>query len=234
MRILWAFFVLAFCCSLVMVAQDPAYIKTFGYGSIVASVNGIPDVNKYDPSQYDYRDKKFYIKRGANSTLDLRVFLPEGSTFGDLLDKLNKDASGNLKFKEYDFYSFRIWPSKDHGGSDLVTKQYPWPKSLKDEPLWTKAIDLYFQTNQEMRSWKTVRIGWEDDIKPDLQSIIRDYAPGIKLYVAFCVGFRYKTPGGQTEYKWNSVYEKWMPEISKGLLGFERQTPVASCTIELK
>jgi hypothetical protein len=234
MRTLLMLLLATICTTFLLLAQDAGYFKAFGYGSIVASGRGVPDKNKYDPAQFDYKNKTFYIKRGENSTLDLRVFLPEGKTFGDYLDKLAKEASGNIKYKEYDFYAFRIWTSKDHTGKDLVSKEYPWPKNLADEPLWTKAIDLYFQTNSDMRPWTTLRIGWEEDIKPDLGSILAQYKPGTKLYVAFCVGFRYKTPGGQTEYKWNSVFQKWMPEVSKGLLGFERQTPITACTIELK
>jgi len=234
MRRLLMLLLATICTTFLLLAQDPGYYKAFGYGSIVASGKGVPDKNKYDPAQFEYKDKTFYILRGENSTLDLRMFLPEGKTFGDYLDKLAKEASGNIKYKEYDFYSFRIWPSKDRNGKDLVTEQYPWPKNLDDEPLWTKGIDLYFQTTPEMRSWTTVRIGWEDDIKPDLGPILAGYKPGTKLYVAFCVGFRYKTPGGQIEYKWNSLTKRDEPQVSAGLLGFERQRPIAACTIELK
>jgi hypothetical protein len=64
---------------------DPAYIQAFGYGSICVSGKGYPLKDRYDATQFDFRNGKFYISKGG--TIDLRVFLPRGKTYGDLINE---------------------------------------------------------------------------------------------------------------------------------------------------
>ena len=60
---------------------DPGYINKFGYGSICVTDKGYPSINKYDESQFDFKDGKFYIKTSGSSRLDFRAILPEGKTY---------------------------------------------------------------------------------------------------------------------------------------------------------
>jgi hypothetical protein len=64
----------------------------------------------------------------------MREFLPKGETFNSVYEKMLKGVSSNYKYKEYDFFSWRIWASKEINGKDLVDKQSPWPKKPTDEP----------------------------------------------------------------------------------------------------
>ena len=66
-----------------MTDLDPAYLQAFGYGSICVSGKGFPLKDRYDATQFDFRNGKFYIE--AKTQFDLRVFLPEGKTYGDLM-----------------------------------------------------------------------------------------------------------------------------------------------------
>ncbi len=66
---------------------DPAYFKAFGYGTIAASIGGRPAYSTYDPSQFDFRDGIFYISADA-IRVDLRALLPQGQTYGSMLNAL--------------------------------------------------------------------------------------------------------------------------------------------------
>jgi hypothetical protein len=77
-------------------------------------------------------------------------------------------------------------------------------------------------------------VDWEGDLKSDMQRWLTEARPGTKFYVIYTVGFRYKTPPGQLENKWDPLREQWVPRVSTGLLGFEYLTPCATATFELK
>jgi hypothetical protein len=205
----------------------PGYVKALGYSSIAASAVGYPEFGKYDPAQFQYRNGKFFIEAG--STLDLRAILPMGMTIGNALTKVKQERGANLKHHQEDFMSFRIWASHD-GGMDLVGNNR-WPQKLDDVPIWEPVTNTTFAITAESGNWPSAGAGW-DDLKGDM-SILNRAKVGHKFYVVFSVGYRYKTPGGEIENKWDDVLHKFVPVKSTGMLGFVYGAPLAACTIEI-
>jgi hypothetical protein len=209
-------------------SPDPGYLKAFGYGSIAASAAGYPEFGKYDPAQFEYKDGKFIIP--ADGTLDLRAFLPKGMTIGKALTKAKKERGANLKYRQADFMSFRVWPSHDSAGQDKTNGK--WPTKLADVPIWAPLTDARFEINGDSPSWPSAGARWEDNLKADMTSL-RAAKIGHKYYVVFSVGYRYKTPGGAIENKWDDVLHRFVPTKSTGMVGFVYGSPLAACTIEI-
>jgi hypothetical protein len=206
---------------------DPAYLKAFGPGSIAASGLGYPAFEKYDAAQFLYKDGKFVVV--ADGTLDLRAFTPKGVTLGKAMAKVRKERGANLKYMQAEYMSFRIWASHDSSGQDQTKGK--WPAKLGDEPVWTPLTDTRFDLPTSSYDWESAGAGWED-LKADLWSMAKA-KPGQKYYVVFSVGYRYKTPGGEMESKWDSVLGKFVQQKSLGLVGFVYGPALAACTIEI-
>ncbi|MFA6431518.1 MAG: hypothetical protein WCV91_03970, partial [Candidatus Margulisiibacteriota bacterium] len=102
---------LLYCPSFASDSPDPKYYKAFGYGKVLASNNGYPAFDTYDPSQFDYRDGKFYMS--PTDTLDLRVLLPKGKKMSNYV-------------KEGGFSYYKIWASTDYSGNSNISDSNPW------------------------------------------------------------------------------------------------------------
>src|SRR3989339_1090316 len=98
---------LLYCPSFASDSPDPKYYKAFGYGKVIASTNGYPAFGSYDPSQFDYRDGKFYMS--PTDTLDLRVLLPKGKRMSNYV-------------KEGGFSYYKIWASTDYNGNSNISE----------------------------------------------------------------------------------------------------------------
>jgi hypothetical protein len=223
-------FLLALLTPSLALAQDPdpGYTKAFGAGSIAASAAGYPELTKYDPAQFEYKDKKFFIETDGH--LELRAILAKGTTIGKAVTQMKKERGANLKYKQSEFMSFRIWASFDQGQDQ--TKGKPWPTKLADVPEWGSPIaDVQFDVTTESQSWTSAGARW-DNIKSDM-SILHRAQIGHKFYVVFSVGYRYKTPGGQMESKWDDVLHRFTQQKSLGLVGFVYGPPLAASTIEI-
>lgn len=212
---------------------DPQYINTFGRGIIVASHSGYPAKTSYNPDQFTYKDGKFFIKAASETTVDLRSIFKEDKTLGTYLADLKKDKPQNLKHKTADLVVFRVWCSHD-GTTDQVTPNTPWPTNINELPLWAEPCGkVFYEFETKMPSYTTNGCLWSDSY-PKWGSLIQHASSGHRYYIAMSVAYEYSVPGGQTEYKWNKLTEKWEPEISAGGIGYVYSDPISVCTIEIE
>jgi len=178
--------------SMTMSDLDPAYIKAFGYGSICVSGNGYPQFATYDPAQFDFHDRKFFIQ--AKTQFDLRVFLPEGKTYGDLMNdflRRKPHEQGNRTDKVI----WRIFASHDQNGNKIYAHFPPSPEEMLSElSYFTSPKELCFSPLDEMdvSGWKTSGVTWSDD-KTHLLMLCSNWInaaqPGWQLYIVHTVGY---------------------------------------------
>ena len=218
-----------FVCSAAFAdAPDPAYLKAFGAGSVAVSIGGYPSYDKYDPAQFKFAEGKFLVPGGEDTTLDLRAFLPKGTTIGEALAVTKKTRGANYKYRQEDFMAFRIWaPSEQPGAVSAV-----WPAKPTEVPAWTPKVAQTYDITPESTSWVSAGARW-DEFKADL-TCLRNAKNGQQYYVVFSVGYRYKIPGGQMESKWDDVLHKIVQVKSLGLVGFEYGEPLAVARVEVQ
>ena len=203
---------------------DPGYIKAFGYGSICVSIKGYPEKDKYDASQYDYKDGKFYVK--VNGRVDLRAILPEGKTYGDLLSAFKKQNSALYKDVVADSKYIKIFSTHMVGG--IQTEHSSWPSNPSDLVNMDAQFFLEFSTSPEFLTWNTSGNKW-DDPETKLQSLSNwlEYAkPGWQLYILETVGWTRECP--EKKY-WDWDRGKYIYPY-----GYELAPPHAYCIVEVK
>ncbi len=168
---------------------DPQYLTTFGAGSILPSGKGLPQKSQYDPAQFDVRDGCFFIPGGyATATLDARVILPAGETYGSLIEKLKKENPAGAQSVGEDAV-WLIWFSHDLEGN---RQDQTWPASASAAAVPSRAPDAIFHSSLEerMMPFNTVGLTW-----PQLCSAspIADWLarakPGDRIFLAHTVGF---------------------------------------------
>lgn len=216
------------CSEALADAPDPAYVKTFGAGSVAVSVAGYPPFDTFNPAQFQYADGRFLVPGGEDTTLDLRAFLPAGVNIGQALAKTKKTRGANYKYQQGDFMAFRIWAPSEAPGADGAV----WPAKATDVPAWPPKVAQAYDLTPESASWVSAGARW-DEFKADL-TCLRNAKNGQRYYVVFSVGYRYKTPPGQLENKWDDVLHQFVQQKSVGLVGFEYGEPLAVARIEIQ
>jgi hypothetical protein len=211
--------------------RDPGYANTFGYGVVVATGKGYPAFGKFDAGQFKFQDGKFIIPAGSSATLDLRAILPQGMTVAEAVAKVQRERTGNLKYKTEEIMVFQIWFSHDQSGNHLIDANHPWPQKTTDVPNWGKPRQQMYTVTDASKSWTGAAATW-DEMRGELWELA-NAKPGQKLYVVYRVGYKYKTPAGELESKWDPNLRQFIQVPSKGLLGFELGEPLAVCTIEI-
>lgn len=204
---------------------DPAYIKAFGYGSMFASIKGFPEKDKYDASQFDYKNGKFYVKKEGR--IDLRTILPEGKTYGDLYNAFKESNSAMYKDVIYDQQKYvKIFTSHDVSG---IQYQFdPWP-SNPGELVNSDGKLLSFNNNSESFGWNSSGVKW-DDQSSYLQSTVGTWLefaqPGWSMYILETVGWSRNCP--EKKY-WSYDQNDWVIPMC-----YEFAQPHAYCIIEVK
>lgn len=173
---------------------DPGYIKTFGWGSICVSEKGYPAIDKYDASQFDYRDGKFFVK--ANTKFDMRAILPEGKTYGSLID----DFMIRKPFEQGNYVKrifWRIFASHDAKGNKINHPNWPPTAAdmLSEHDYMTSEKELCFAAlycMDDVPTWNSSGASWGDD-KTHLVMLVGNWLsnakPGYQLYVVHTVGY---------------------------------------------
>jgi len=210
---------------------DPGYARTFGYGVVVASGKGYPAFGKFEAAQFKFEQGKFIIAAGPSATLDVRAILPRGMTIAQAVDKVQRERAENLKYKVEEFMIFQIWFSQDQSGKVLVDAEHPWPQKPTDVPTWGQPREQRYTVTDESKAWTGAAATWEE-MKGELWELA-SARPGQKLYVIYRVGYKYKTPAGELESKWDPNLRQFIQVPSKGLLGFVLGEPLAVGTIEI-
>lgn len=176
---------------------DPQYLKIFGAGSLIPSGKGLPKKDQYDATQLDVREGAFFIPGGfATATLDARVILPEGETYGTLVEKLKKENPAGAQSQGEEAV-WLVWFSHDLDGN---RKDQNWPASASSAVLPPSAPDAIFHSclEERMLSFNTIGLSW---VQLCSASSIADWLarakPGDRIFLAHTVGFLHppvKTP----------------------------------------
>jgi hypothetical protein len=214
---------------------DPAYTNKFGYGVILASSNGYPAFDKFDESQFNFKDNKFMFPVGEETTIDLRYILPQGMTLGSLISKLKKEKPQKLSKKtaEYSVWSIWLW----HNEGTKVMDANLWPKKKTDVPLWSEPLVNIIQGyDQTVATRNTGGLQWAEDggnLKFEMGSTLKTAVPGDKFYITYRVAYEYSVPGGEHQQKWDSDLNKWVDRISTDGIGYIYSDPVAVGIVEI-
>ncbi len=207
---------------------DPAYIKTFGRGVILASNKGYPEFEKFDPAQVKFKDGVNYLSLAGEKKLDMRYILPEGVDSAAVVAKVKKDQPGNAKFQDgEDKVFFDIWVSHDDQGNPNFSDAKPWPAKVGDIPKWEPAVSPWYNLRPGSMTGGCV---WED-MSSGLYDWLPVAKPGWKIWVSMSYGFVYKVGAGEVEEKWDSTLGKFVKVTSTGAMGFAKSAPVLATTI---
>ncbi|MFA6432034.1 MAG: hypothetical protein WCV91_06630 [Candidatus Margulisiibacteriota bacterium] len=208
------FFFAMLICPVLATDIDPGYTSAFGYGVVIASEKGYPLVDKYDPSQFDYRDNAFHIAAGEGATIDLRMILPKGVKDGDYEAIIKKKLKSNLKHLEKYASYWRIW--------DLPEGK-SWPEKKLTAPDWDPIGDMTYYGDDYSASadWTSSGCKWED-MRESMWSKMSNLKPGDKFLVQYTEGYRANIK--TTENKWDDVYKEWRP-TAVSTWAFERLEP---------
>ncbi len=212
------------CASIVSAAElDQSYVSAFGWGSIAVS-NSFPAKDHYSPSQFDYRDGKFYIARGP---FDLRVLNNNGQNYKDLLDEVR--SAQNAKYNNIlddNMLYVTVWLSHSPVG---VKENGIWPQSSAEIPNWKPYGEMKFYLQSNFLNYNTSGYSWQDEIIdhiPGLSSWMNYAKPGYRIFVVARVGF-----------KRSAVENKrWDPAQGRYVIPWEfiRSAPIAAATIVIK
>jgi len=211
---------------------DPKYPQTFGYGVIIASINGYPKYDQYDESQFIYKDGLFLVQNDEKSTLDLRVILPKGMTEGKLVEKLKKEKPHNLKSKKAEYSVWQLWVSHETYGKENITERTPWPTDLTSTPMWSAPYnEKFYNAGESSKNFVTAGYKWEDGMNTSIGNWLAYAKPGYKIYAVYRVCYEYSVPGGQMETKWDANLKKWYQQKSTGGIGYIYSDPIAAASI---
>jgi hypothetical protein len=174
---------------------DPQYIQKFGYGSICVSDKGYPKVDKYDESQFDFKNGKFYIDK--KSSLNLRAILPEGKKYQDFLSDF---ISRRPDYKEEDAAEkiiWRVFASHDVKGNKIYASFPPANSEMLNELAYmTSEKELAFVTvdmslrQPEVRQWETSGVPYgSSDLVGPVENWLNLAKSGWQLYIVHTVGY---------------------------------------------
>jgi hypothetical protein len=174
---------------------DPQYIQKFGYGSICVSCKGYPKFDKYDESQFDFRNGKFYIDK--QTSLNLRAILPEGKTYQDLLtDFISRHPDYNAD-NAIEKIIWRVFVSHDAKGNKIYDKFPPSNSEMLNELAYsTSSKELAFITvdmslrQPEVREWKTSGIPYANsELVPLIGTWLNSAQKGWQIYIVHTIGY---------------------------------------------
>ena len=203
---------------------DPGYIKAFGWGSVCVSTKGYPEKEKYDASQFEYHDGKFFVKKG--SRIDVRAILPEGKTYNDFVNNFKNQNSSKYTDVISESHYFLFYP--DHMIGGIQVHWGSWPSSgdiIKEENPYT----LPFSLEGGVLEWNSSGVKW-DDMESRLQTTVGTWLenaePGWQMYIAETVGWE--------RYRPEDKYWDWDRGKEVTPTGYEFATPHAYCILEVK
>jgi hypothetical protein len=223
--IIYTFLVL-FTLSFSFVDLDPAYIEKFGYGALCVSFKGFPEKDKFDASQYDFRNGKFYVNKGGR--IDIRAILPQGKTYGDLLNEYKKQNSAMYKDIIFDGNFWLTYPNYITGGIQVYWGDWPANPS---EILKEKGEERAFVTSidAEIMGWNTSGLKWEqteNNLQSTVGTWLENAEPGWQMYIINTVGWE----------RWRPEDKYWDYDKGKEItpVGYELAPPVGYCILEVK
>lgn len=177
---------------------DLGYMKAFGYGSVCVSGGGYPQFAKYDPAQFDFRDGKFYI--AAKTQFDLRAILPQGKTYGTLIDDFVKRKPHARENRE-DKVIWRIFASHDKNGNKIYDKFPPAPGDMLSVLAYmTSEKEMVFAGLRalDVMGFTGSGVRWTDE-NVHLMMLCYEWLfnakPGWQLYIVHTVGYMTRHEG---------------------------------------
>lgn len=173
---------------------DPRYIEKFGYGSICVSDKGYPVIDKFDESQFDYRNGVFFIE--PNKQLNVRAILPEGKKYIDYLNDFISRTPGYTEDDALEKIVWRVFASHDLKGNKIYGSFPPSnSEMLKSLSYKTSDKELAFVTvdmslrQPEVREWTTSGIPYSNsELVPLVGQWLSSAKKGWQLYIVHTVG----------------------------------------------
>lgn len=174
---------------------DPQYVQKFGYGSICVSDKGYPIIDKYDASQFDFKNGKFYIDK--KTSLNLRAILPEGKKYIDLLNDFISRCPNYSEDNALEKIVWRVFASHDVKGNKIYASFPPANSDmLKELAYKTSEKELAFITvdmslrQPEVREWNTSGIPYANsELIPLIGNWLNQAKSGWQLYIVHTVGY---------------------------------------------
>lgn len=174
---------------------DPGYINKFGNGSICVSDKGYPAFDKFDESQFDFRDGKFYISTSGTSRLDMRAMLPEGKTYRMLItDFLSRKPYKDEAYAEKKIF-WRIFVSHNQKGEKIYPSFPPSASEMLQEVTYMTSekelafIQLNARFNEDLVDWKTSGLEYGKDLVVPIGMWLQNAKPGYQMYIVHTVGY---------------------------------------------
>jgi len=192
-RLLVVLMVVAFSMSHVALAAelDQAYVDSFGWGTILASGEGLPAKDHYSASQFVFRNGKFYLSK--NQTLDMRGLLKNGETYGMHWNEIeNADPNKFQDCVNYLLYT-TFWVSHDSEGNPLVKN---WRQTNNVLPSWDPIGEVQTKPADIFADFNTWGLLWSDivDQIPEINDWLANAKPGYQIYVVHRTGYKRNAP----------------------------------------
>jgi hypothetical protein len=174
---------------------DPQYIQKFGYGSICVSDKGYPKIDKFDDSQFNFKNGKFYIDK--KTALNLRAILPEGKRYLDLLNDFISRRPDYSEDNATEKIIWRVFASHDVKGNKIYASFPPANSDMLNELAYsTSEKELAFVTvdmslrQPEVREWTTSGIPYANsELVPLVGNWLNQAKSGWQLYIVHTVGY---------------------------------------------
>lgn len=174
---------------------DPQYIQKFGYGSICVSDKGYPKIDKFDDSQFNFKNGKFYIDK--KTALNLRAILPEGKRYLDLLNDFISRRPDYSEDNATEKIIWRVFASHDVKGNKIYSSFPPANSEMLNELAYsTSEKELAFVTvdmslrQPEVREWTTSGIPYANsELVPLVGNWLNQAKSGWQLYIVHTVGY---------------------------------------------
>ena len=210
---------------------DPNYVKQFGNGVLLASSKGLPQKDKYNADQFDFRDAKFFAPGGEGATLDFRAILPEGKTYKMYLDELKTKKADEAKTQEEDVVAWHVWVSNDKDGTQLAKE---WPTKAGELPSWAPAIFFYTVLEDHQKTFNTIAFSWNQIIHVStLGDWFKSAKPGYKLFIGHSTGFLHQPQEQTTSETVRIASSSGDGHNHEAGAGITLVSPMVTCTVEI-
>ncbi|MFZ2959811.1 MAG: hypothetical protein WA705_23275 [Candidatus Ozemobacteraceae bacterium] len=187
-----ALFATGFVPSILAADLDPAYVSTYGWGSLLVSAKGFLEKAKYDPAQIEMKDGAFLVP--ASSPFHLRLLGKDGVLFKDRFARLEESiVGGTEEIVESEMLHLSIWTSHDEKGN---LNPGTWPLAISELPEWNSFAEVSYYAGN-LLDLNTGGYRWDELIRlcPKLPIWLGTAPKDAKLRLIIRAGIRVEKAG---------------------------------------
>ena len=204
-------FVMVFLILLSAATLDEAYLKTFGWGTILVSDVEYPSKSSMNLSIHDFKKGKngiftFSIKGGGDAKLYLRSLLKDGKSIGYNVKKTKDANPEKMKTFKENAYGISLWAEYTFTGEKMINKDDKWPEKISEIPTWLPFYGASFTPSEKSFGWTTFGYNWDKNADFVIEDWLKNAKSGYKIYAVARAGFVRDIPATKT---WDSVNERW-------------------------